>query len=66
MVELVEAGGVGDVGEDDGRAVDKTTCRNRAVQRVLDRGVRRPGAHAALLTMSVGFREALRQPSGKQ
>src|SRR5271156_441366 len=44
VMKLIEAGGVGNVSEDDGSAVDKTACGNRAVESVLDRSVRGTGA----------------------
>ena len=62
-MKLVESGGVGDIGEDDRRAVDKSACCDRTVQCILNRRTCGSGAHAAL---SVNFRGALRQSSGKQ
>ena len=65
-MKLVESSGVGDIGKDDRRALDKPASSDGTVQGIFDRSVREPGAHSALLTVSVGFRLVLGQSSGKQ
>ena len=49
MVKLVEASRMRDVGEDDRRAIDKAAGCDGTRQRILDRRMRRAGAHAVLL-----------------
>jgi len=66
-MKLVEACGMGDVGEDDRRAVDKPARRNRTGQRVLDRSVRDSGTHALLPTPGIcRFRLLCRSGASKK
>jgi len=57
---------VSDVGENNRRAINETAGCNRTGQGIFDGSMRGAGAHAALLTATVGFQNALRQPARKQ